>query len=367
MPLDLTASDLPALWADARQFAAGVRLARPDALWLSLAPLVLAVVHWRSGRRARSALALLGRPAAVFALVTRPRRRGRLVAVAQLLAWTLLVTAAAGPRWGDGSADGVAVGRDVVIVLDLSRSMTADDAGGKQRWQAAAAGAIDLVDALRLRGGHRAAVVVFAARPTLLVPLTTDADHLTTALRDLDGDHPPPAVRPDPDAPSGTRIGAALQAAVAAHDGRFAGAQDIVLFSDGDDPADDREWAAGVTMARAAGVPVHVVGIGDPVRATLLMRDGKPVEFAAPDEPPTPVTTRLHEEVLTAIAAEGRGLYLPSRQAATPPAGDFFRAAINAGPVRELADDARPQPRDRAGWFFAAGLVLLLVSWGREP
>lgn len=261
----------------------------------------------------------------------------------------------------------MAVGRDVVLVLDLSRSMTADDAGGRPRWKAAAAGAVDLVDALRGRGGHRAAVVAFAAKPTLLVPLTTDADHLTAVLRELDGEHPPATVRPDPDAPSGTRLGEALKAAVAAHDGRFPGAQDIVLFSDGDDPADDREWAAGVSAARAAGVPVHVVGIGDPERPTALRIDGRAVEFAPPDGPPVPVRSRLREEVLREIAAEGRGEYLPSRQAATPPAGEFLRTVIETAPTRELADDARPQPRDRSAWFFAAGLVLLLVSWGREP
>ena len=203
-------------------------------------------------------------------------------------------------------------------------------------------------------------MVVFAAKPTTLVPLTTDADHLAAVLRELDGDHPPPQVRPDADATSGTRLGAALVAAVAAHDPRFPGAQDIVLFSDGDDPADDREWAAGVTAARAAGIPVHAVGIGDPARPTPLLRDGRPVAFEN-----AAVTTRLHEEVLTAVAAEGRGGYLPARQAAVPPAGTFFREQAT-GPTRELADDARPQPRDRSAWFFAAALLLLLVSWWRE-
>ena len=323
-------------------------LARPAALWLSLAPLLLTLVHWRAGRRTRAALDRIGRPAALFALVTRPRRPTRLTAVARFLAWTLLVVAAAGPRWGDGSPDGVAVGRDVVLVLDLSRSMTADDAAGRPRWRAAAAAAGELVAALP--GGSRAAVLAFAAKPMVLVPLTTDTDHLRGVLRELDGDHPPPAVRPDADAPSGTRIGAALKAAVEAHDGRFAGAQDIVLFSDGDDPAADREWAAGVTAARAAGVPVHVVGVGDPVRATPLVRDGRVVTFAD-----RPVTTRLDEGVLQEIAAEGRGQYLRADR------------PVLAGAVRELADDARPQPRDRSGAVFVAGLVLLLVSWWREP
>lgn len=366
MALDLS-SGLPALWADARQFAADIRLARPTALWLSFLPLVLAILQWHGNRRDRTVLGLLGRPAAVFALIVRPQPRGRPFGFFRLLAWSILVLAAAGPRWGEGAADGVAVGRDVVLVLDLSRSMVADDIGGRPRWQAELAGAADLLDTLRDRGGFRAAIVVFAAKPTLLVPLTTDVYHLTAVLRELDGNHPPPTVRPDPDAASGTRLGAALIAAVAAHDGRFRGKQDIVLFSDGDDPADDREWVAGVSAARAAGIPVHVVGIGDPVRTTPLRLGGQPVEFAPPDQVPVPVHTRLREEVLREIATEGRGEYLPSRQSPTPLAGEFFRAIVESATTRELADDARPQRRDRSVWFFTVGLLLLLVSWGREP
>ena len=140
MALDLS-SGLPALWADARQFAADIRLARPTALWLALLPLVLAILQWQGNRRDRMVLGLLGRPAAVFALIVRPRPRGRPFGFFRLLAWSILVLAAAGPRWGEGAADGVAVGRDVVLALDLSRSMVADDIGGRPRWQAELAGA----------------------------------------------------------------------------------------------------------------------------------------------------------------------------------------------------------------------------------
>ena len=69
---------------------------------------------------------------------------------------------------------------------------------------------------------------------------------------------------------SGTRIGEALKAAVAAHDKRFPGYQDIVLISDGDDPADDREWVRGADEARKAEIPVHTVGVGNPDEDYIL-------------------------------------------------------------------------------------------------
>ena len=93
-----------------------------------------------------------------------------------------------------------------------------------------------------------------------------------------------------------------MKAAVAAHDKRFPGYQDIVLISDGDDPADDREWVRGADEARRAEIPVHTVGVGDPDEEYIL---------AFGDEL---APTRLREEPLKEIAAETRGRYIAARR-----------------------------------------------------
>jgi Ca-activated chloride channel family protein len=358
-------SGLQAVLADVRQFLSAVRFARPELLWLSLVPAFLSFVAFVAARRQRKALGLIGRPAAVYGLLTRPRWSNRLGRLALFLAWTLLTLGAAGPRWGRGEDEGVAVGRDVVVVLDLSRSMLADDTTAGARWRSAVAGAADLVDALRARGGHRAAIVVFAARPKLLVPLTTDYDHLQVKLADLDGVYPPAAIRPEDTSRSGTRIGAALAAAVAAHDPRFSGFQDIILISDGDDPVADREWAAGVSAARKLAIPVHVVGVGDPRQASGVVLDGEPLTFQPRPGISDLVQTRMREDVLQQIAGEGYGRYLPAEKE-QPRLGDFFRGKMETDPTRELIDDALPQSRDRSVWFLGLGLVFLLLGWLRE-
>ena len=77
------------------------------------------------------------------------------------------------PQWGKSDETGVAVGRDLVIVIDLSRSMQAPDMADPSaptRWQAARAGALDLLAGIARRGGHRVAVVVFAAHPESDLP-----------------------------------------------------------------------------------------------------------------------------------------------------------------------------------------------------
>ncbi|HTK78760.1 MAG TPA: VWA domain-containing protein, partial [Gemmataceae bacterium] len=302
--------------------------------------------------RRRWALARVGPPFAVAQLIEHPRRRWAPVLIA--LALTLIVIGAAGPRWGTGAPPPVAPGRDIVAVLDLSRSMLARDALPSRLGKAKEALA-QLADVVQSRGGHRLALVAFAARAQLVCPLTHDYEAFRTKLVALDADSPPPSVRAA-DGVSGTRIGAGLRAAVAALDPAGRGAQDILLLTDGDDPADDDEWRTGLSDARAAGVPVHVVGIGDPNRESPIPTlHGGRLQFQG-----TEVRTRLHEESLREIARRSGGSYLPAHTAA-PPLVDFFRTTIATGATREEVEGTLPQPPGRQELFFAAALALLTL------
>ena len=358
MLLLATSSGLAGFLADAREFLADLRFARPGMLWLLLLLPAFAVLNRWAARRRRAAVARVGRPAAVAGLLTRPGARRPWLGVLYPLAWVLLVLGAAGPRWGEGGETGVAVGRDVVIVIDLSRSMLADDMADRTastRWEAARAAALDLIAGLARRGGHRVGVVAFAARPKLVCPLTTDYDHARAVVEELHGRHPPPEVRPTAagDEPSGTRIGAAITAAVRAHDNRFPGYQDVVLISDGDDPADDREWEAGVAEALKAGIPVFAVGVGNPVAVAPLTLDGEDV-----------VGTQLREAPLQQVADETRGQYVAARTS-VPRLGEFFRTHLEPLPGREVSDESIPQPEEQYPWLLAPALALFAVGWLR--
>ncbi|QJW95859.1 VWA domain-containing protein [Frigoriglobus tundricola] len=356
MLLFAASSGLTGLLTDAREFVVAVRLARPDALWLLFLIPVLGLLNRWAARRRKRAVAAIGRPAAVAGQLTHPRPTRRWLGLAYPVAWLLLVLGIAGPQWGKGDEAGVAVGRDLVIVIDLSRSMQADDMSdpeAKTRWEAARKGALDLLQAVARRGGHRVGVVVFAAKPKLICPLTTDYEHALAVLEDVDGKFPPPEIRQgaDPGAASGTRIGAGLIAAVQAHDKEFSGSQDIVLISDGDDPADDGEWVHGSDAARAADVPVHTVGVGST----------RPTEMVLGEEL---FRTQLLEEPLKQIAAETRGQYLAARRD-VPNLGEFFRTRIEPNPSRVYSGDQIPQPRERYPWFLAPALALFCVGWVR--
>jgi Ca-activated chloride channel family protein len=336
-------------------------LAHPLALALLALLPVLGLMALLSRRRRQRRLARWGnRPALEARIAVRPRWHlfGRIGRVAGLVLVSLGI---AGPQWGRDPNPATVAGRDLVVLLDMSRSMLAQDALGRSAHNRLGRGIDalgDLADTVQQRGGHRLALVVFAARPQVVCPLTHDYDHFRDALANLDPGDPSLDIGPGPQgALSGTRMGAGLREAVQAHDPRFRGHQDILMISDGDDPAHDDEWRVGVAAANEEGVVVHTVGVGDPDK-------GSPIPLAADSRltyQGQPVLTRLVEKPLQDIARQTGGSYTPGRTKSLP-LGEIFRERIASGPGHLDAEDQLPVYRQHSAWFFASALVLWMMD-----
>jgi Ca-activated chloride channel family protein len=320
---------------------------------LALLP-VLTVFAVRSLRRRRRALEMFG---GVPALVTlsKVRSRGQVLRALCLFSGLLFVVLGiAGPRWGRGSELSVSQGRDLVVAIDVSRSMLAQDVL-PSRFDRAKEALQDLSYTVQKHGGHRLGLVAFAARPRLICPLTQDYDHFRDALGELNAADPSPDLTTAVNAAlSGTRIGAGLQAAIDAHDPRSQDYQEILLLSDGDDPVRDEEWKEGAVRARDHKIPVHTIGIGDPVAdSTVPSRDGTPLRYKN-----RLVQTRLQEEPLQEIARWTGGTYTPARTSALP-LGQLFLERIEPAKKQEVSVDALPSYQQRYPWFLGAGLLFL--------
>lgn len=302
---------------------------------------LLAVMAAR--RRQRALIALSG---LVSGLLLARRRPGRLYGPCLWLGLAAAAVGMAGPRWGRDWSQSAAPGRDLVVVVDLSRSMFAE---APNRVELARDALRHLAEALRARGGHRVALVTFAGRAELICPLTHDVDHFLERVESLD------TRVPDATLGGGTRLGEALQLAVQAHDGRARGARDILLLSDGDDPARDGEWRAGTELARAEGVPVHVVGLGDAGEGHRIPADGGWLMHNGQE-----VRTRLEEAPLRDIARRTGGVLLlaGTRQM---PLGDHYRALAELRGDDE-SPDALPVYRQRHVWFLLPAFALLLLT-----
>jgi len=205
----------------------------------------------------------------------------------------MLVGAAAGPLWCQRELPVYYRGRDLVVVLDVSRSMLAGDLH-PSRLERAKAEIIDLLEELE---ADRVALVAFRHRATLLCPLTRDYAFLRQAL---DGAGPGSAPRGETD------IGSALAKAVDAFGEDILTGRAVILMSDGENLAGNTKDA--IQSASAEGIPVLTVGLGSrqgariphpTVQGSFVTHEGRDV------------LTRLDDGVLRRIAASTGGAYIP--------------------------------------------------------
>lgn len=253
---------------------------------------------------------------------------------------TLIAIAAAGPRWGSSQDVAIASGRDLVLVLDASRSMLTRDAF-PDRLTRAQETARSLVDTLERRGGCRFGIVAFAGQPITVCPLTYDLDFVRSRLAELNFDDLQ-QTRPA-EAVSGTRIGSAIVHALELLKSNHGG--ELLLLSDGDDPARDGEWARGADVAAAVHVPVHVVGIGDPEKESVV--------------PGVDAKSKLNEGVLKEIAGRTSGTYEPARTQRLD-TSSLVRNLWKT-PVDETASTVSRRPAQPAP-FLLAGIACMILG-----
>jgi Ca-activated chloride channel family protein len=324
-----------------------VHVANPRMLMLLwLVPVLAAWWYAGDAARERALLAFMGD--AMQRKLRPPTARSRFRWQAGLVCAGLLLclVAAARPQWGQKEEVVFKRGRDVMIVLDVSRSMLANDLH-PNRLQRAKADILDLVKELR---GDRAGLIAFRRRATVLCPLTTDYSYFRQALEAADPDS----------APRGeTDIGGAIRTALDAFESDSGAHKAIVLISDGEDLA-----GHGIEAARDAGtrgIPIFTVGLGS--------RDGSRI----PDPTDTagyatyqsaPVVTRLDNEALHAIARETGGAYIPVETAgmSTTTLGTLYRDHLRNIAAQDLEETLERRYIERYQLFLLPGLLCLLAG-----
>jgi len=259
----------------------------------------------------------------------------------------LLAAAAARPQWGSREERVTVRSRNLVIAIDVSRSMLARDVH-PNRLERAKVDVMDLIGELK---GDRAALLAFRRRGALLCPLTTDYAYLRQALDGLSIDSAPRGETDLADA-----IRKSLKALSPAQDDHNA----ILLISDGEDLAG--EALAAAQEARRRGVPIFTVGIGDTAGATVPDEAGA----GAISYQGTQVRSRLTEETLSAIARASGGTYVPLGTASTVQTtlGSIFRQHLRQIAASEQQEQLARRRVERYQWFLFPALGLLLIAAG---
>jgi len=260
-----------------------------------------------------------------------------------LLALALAAVALARPQWGFQWQEVKRRGLDIIVVLDTSRSMLAQDIK-PDRLQQAKWGVRDLVGKL---AGDRIALVTFAGSSFLECPLTIDYAAFLMTLDDAYVGIIPKG---------GTAISQALRTAAEAFGGDSTADRAIVLITDGE----DHEGAplALVDELKKQNIRIYAVGVG--TAEGDLVPDEAGTGFLK-DRSGNVVKTSLHEDVLGQLALQTGGTYVRSAP------GDFGLDRIFDEGIARLKRDEQDSRmikayEDRFHWLLAAALLCLTAE-----
>ena len=323
------------------------RLQSPEYLWLLLlVPLLLLLFVWYWGRR-RAALKRFADTELIDHLAPGMNRRLPWTKFALLLlAIPLLSFALTNPQWAADRQEVKRRGIDVVIGLDVSNSMLAEDVQPSRMERARYFGNA-LVDEL---AGNNVGVELFTCTSLMQAPLTTDYAFVKSVIS---------AAAPYQISAQGTNLGDAITQAEEAFDEESANHRALILISDGEDH--DGSATAAAQAAHEAGLLIYTIGVG--TQSGSLMRidlpDGRQDVVRAPGG--QAATTSADPVTLEDVAAAGGGQFFPL-------SGD---SGALAAAIRSRVDRIEKQEFESQSfssydsyfyYFLAPAIILLLIE-----
>jgi Ca-activated chloride channel family protein len=319
-------------------------LSHLNLLWLvgfCLAAALFAVIARRQALR-RFATANLLRSV----LPQRGSMRRNLAAGSAILALAFMVVALVDVRWGKVWREVPQKGIEVMFVLDVSRSMLADDAA-PNRLERAKQQIKDTIDEMT---GDRVGLVVFAGEAKQQIPLTTHYDDFKQSLDEVG----PQNVRR-----GGSRLGDAIDTAASSFLTKSNSHKAMVIFTDGEDQ-ESKPVEAAKRAYETAGVRIFTVGLGNvaqgsriPVGAEnnrqYLTHDGQPV------------WSKQNGDILREIAKATDGAYIPAGTKQVN-MSDVYHSYVGKVEQTKFETARVNQYEARFQWFLLPALLLLLLE-----
>jgi len=322
---------------------------RPELGWTLAAALVALLAGlWARARARRELSAWVGeRHAARFVPGHSPARATARVVLAGV-GLALLALALLGPVVGHTFRPVSRRGLDLVVCLDTSRSMLAQDLR-PSRLERAKREIVGLLDRM---AGDRVALVAFSGEARDVSPLTRDRVTLESLLG---------FVSSEDNQEGGTDLAAAIARGLDLLDGKSGASEAIVLLTDGEDLAG--QGLALAEQARERGIRIFVLGVGTVEGGKIPIVDASGKQSFRVDEQGQEVVTKLDRASLVELARRTGGEFLAADESATP-LEDLYRARITRLEGREITSGERRVPYDRFQWPLAAGLACWFVALG---
>lgn len=328
------------------------RFADPEWLYALLAIPVILLSYWGSEKLKSRRIARFGNPATMADLMPdRSPARGWIKIGVLCSAAVLLIIAAARPQVGSKLREVKAEGTEMMLVVDVSNSMLAEDIKPSriERTKHAIGRLIERLD------DDRIGVIVFAGEAQVQLPVTTDYKMAASFVK---------RISPSMISNQGTDIGSALELAQLSFssDTHRSDSRVIILITDGE--THDQKSLEVAAAAAERGIKICTIGIGTP--------DGVPINIGGEyikDEEGNMVVSKLNEELLSRIASITGGIYARSTNQSF--GLDEIVAELNSMQKSELTIRSFDEFDEQYQYFLAAGIALLalefLILGSRNP
>lgn len=314
-------------------------------LWLLVPLLALLTWSWRVKQRLLTRFISPRLLASLTAGVSKQRQKIRLALFVTAVA--SLIFSLARPQLGFSLEESRQAGLDIVIAIDTSKSMLADDVQ-PNRLQRAKLAAVDL---MRLAQSDRLGLVAFAGGAFLQCPLSLDEEAFRQSVDFLDVNVIPQG---------GTALAEAIQTARAAFKEENENHKVVVLFTDGEDNDDAEAAIQAARDGKKAGMRIFTIGVGTPNGEVLSTKDPYGNRVFIKDSQGNVVKSRLNESLLQQIAKETDGFYLPLTGARSMDV--LYERGLAPLPKSESATRTIRQYHERFQWFIGAAILLLLTE-----
>ncbi len=279
--------------------------------------------------------------------VNRGRRIFRFILF--LLALAFVIVSLAHPRWGYVYDEVKRKGLDLLLAVDVSRSMLSNDVE-PNRLERVKLAAQDLINDLQ---GDRVGLIAFAGRAFLQAPLTIDYDAAIDSINELDT-----KIIPE----GGTNISGAIALATRTFGKSATGNRSLIIFTDGEELSGDAVRAAKV--ASDAGVRIFTIGVGTPGGSLIPIPGDDGGTAFVKDAQGQFVKSKLDETRLREIAKAANGIYLHLDNGPRT-MQELFSEGLAKMKVAEINARLSRRPIERYEWplsaaifFFALGLLI---------
>jgi Ca-activated chloride channel family protein len=322
------------------------RFANIEYLYLLILLPVLALIFALVFSQRKKALKRFGDPEVIGPLMPAVSgARPVIKAILVLLALASMVFGIARPQFGSKLREIKREGVELIIALDVSNSMMAEDIQ-PNRLERAKQAITRLVDRLV---NDKIGLIVFAGDAYTQVPITTDYVSAKLFLNSISTDIVPK---------QGTAIGSAIKLAMRSFTQQAETSKALIIITDGENHEYDAVEAA--KLAAVKGITVHTIGIGLPQGAPIPVYSGGQKSYRKDSEGNT-VISKLDETMLRRIAAAGNGVYIRSTD--TRVGLDQLFDEINKMQKQEMESKIYSDYDERFQYVFGISLFFLLLDF----